>query len=128
MPAEQEVVKILRNMDEALRKGDVDRALACAADDMVSLPPGQDSVIGLEAQQEWSRQFFGAYSANLVHEPVDTVDCGDVVVHRGNVTGTLNPKAGGEIVSLNNKYLFIFRRYPDGELNVWRTMFNSNSF
>jgi hypothetical protein len=29
-------------------------------------------------------------------------------------------------VPFNNKYLFLFRRQPDGSLRVWRAMFNTN--
>ena len=63
--------------------------------------------------------------ASGVH-PLETYAIGDLVVARGVAGGTARPKAGGLAITMNNKFLMLFRRQPDGCLKVWRVAFNAN--
>ena len=52
----------------------------------------------------WGGTVSYSNSAFNVHV-VETNDFGEIVVHRGNVTGRLRPKTAGDSIHLNNKYL-----------------------
>lgn len=90
------------------------------------LAPDQPAVVGKEAVREYYRAFYGAFTIEMRHEPVETHAVGDLVVNRGDGHGTVTPKAGGQPMPFNNKYLMVFRRQADGSLKVWRAAFNSN--
>ena len=46
---------------------------------------------------------------------------------RGNYSYVMTPKAGGQTVAFEGKYLTIFRRQPDGSWKVYRDCFNANA-
>ena len=123
---ERAVVNLLANIDAATRTGDVELSLRCVTDDAINMPPDQPAVVGKDALRSWWQQFQGAFAVDMTHEPVETVDAGEFVIHRGNVTGTLTLKEGDEPVRLNNKYLWVLRKEADGGLKIWRGAFNSN--
>lgn len=127
MNTEQAVLEMLARVDASVREGDLEKTLEYVADDVVHMPPDQPSLVGKPALRRWQLEFFGAFSADMVHHPDETTECGEVVIHRGRVTGTLKPKGTGDSITLNNKYLFVLRKYQDGTLKLWRAMFNSNA-
>jgi ketosteroid isomerase-like protein len=106
--------------------GDIEKSLQYATEDVISMPPDQPPVVGKVALRAWSQKFFGDFSVDMTHQPEETTDFGEIVIHRGNVTGTATPKSGGDPIRLNNKYLWVLRKEPDGTLRVWRSIFNSN--
>ena len=127
MNTEEAVLEMLATIDASAKEGDIETSLQYVAEDVVHMPPDQPSVVGKDALRSWQQEFFGGFSVDMVHKPDETTDCGDVVIHRGTVTGTLRPKGNGDAILLNNKYLFVFRKDSDGTLKIWRAIFNSNA-
>ena len=127
MNAEEAVLELLAAIDTAARAGDFETSLQYATEDVIHMPPDQLPIVGKDAVRAWQRDFFSGFSVDMKHEADETVDCGEVVVHRGRVTGTMTPKAGADPIHLNNKYLFVLRKASDGTLKVWRAMFNGNT-
>lgn len=126
MNVEGMVADMLATIDASVRQGDIAKSLEYVADDIVHLPPGGPALVGKHALSRWQKDFYGTFSVDMAHNPDETHDCGELVVHRGTVTGTMTHKETRESSPLNNKYLFVFRKEPDGSLKLWRAMFNSN--
>ena len=126
MNTEEAVLEMLATIDASVREGDIEKSLKYVAEDIVHMPPDQPSLLGKEALRSWQQEFFGGFSVDMSHKPEETTECGEVVIHRGTVTGTLKPKGTGDSILLNNKYLFVLRKEPDGTLKIWRAIFNSN--
>lgn len=121
------VARTVASFDSCARTGALDVFMGYSADEVVSLMPDQPAVVGKEAVREFYRNFYGTFNVDMRHAPIETYAIGDLVVSRGDASGTLTPKAGGPPMPFNNKYLMIFRRQGDGSLKVWRVATNSNA-
>lgn len=120
------VARVLATIDSCARTGALHVFISLSADDVVMLAPDQPAVVGKDAVREYYRGFYGTFAIDTRHEPIETHAVGDLVVSRGNGRGTITPKAGGQPMSFDNKYVMLFRRQADGSLKVWRVAFNSN--
>ena len=121
------VTAMLATMDSCARTGALDRFVSLSTDDVVMLAPDQPAVVGKDANREWYRGFYATFNIEMRHQPpLETYAIGDLVVARGVAGGTARPKAGGLAITMNNKFLMLFRRQPDGSLKVWRVAFNTN--
>ena len=120
------VARLVATLDSCARTGALDVFLSLSADDVVMLAPDQPTVVGKDAVREYYRSLYGTFTIDMRHAPIETHAVGDLVVSRGDGRGTLTPKAGGQPMSFDNKYVMLFRRQADGSLKVWRVAFNSN--
>ena len=121
------VARIVATFDSCAAAGALDVFMGYVDDSVVSLMPDQPATVGKEAVREFYRNFYGTFNIEMRHAPVETYAIGDLVVSRGDASGTLTPKAGGSPTSFNNKYLMLFRRQADGSLKVWRVAANTNA-
>jgi len=121
------VARMVASFDSCARTGALDVFMGYVADSVVSLMPDQPATVGKEAVREFYRNFYGTFDIEMRHAPIETSAIGDLVVTRGNASGTLTPKSGGPPMPFNNKYLMIFRRQADGSLKVWRVAANTNA-
>ena len=122
------VADLVAEFDRCAREGDLETFLSYSVDDVVSLAPDQSAIVGKEAMRAWYADFYGAFDIDMTHHPGETFAYGNVLVHRGNATGTLKPKAGeGDVLPFDNKYMFVLLRTNDGSLKVWRAAFNANT-
>jgi len=121
------VARAVATFDSCARTGALDVFMGYVADSVVSLMPDQPATVGKEAVREFYRNFYGIFNIEMRHAPVETYAIGDLVVSRGDASGTLTPKAGGPPMPFNNKYLMLFRRQADGSLKVWRVAANTNA-
>lgn len=113
-------------MDSCARTGALDVFISLGTDDVVMLAPDQPAVVGKDAVREFYRGSYGTFTIDMRHASIETQAVGDLVVSRGDGRGTLMPKAGGQPMAFDNKYVMLFRRQADGSLKVWRVAFNSN--
>jgi ketosteroid isomerase-like protein len=118
--------QVVAEMDGAIARGDLETFLTFLTDDFVDMPPGEESVVGKAALEIHHRPLFAAFDLDVLHNPIETTVIGEAVVQRGNATGTIRPTAGGETITLDQKYLVVFRRQPDGSFKLWRAIFNDN--
>jgi len=125
--ADREAVRqLVAEFDRCAREKDLEGFLSYSLDDVVALGPGEAAVVGKAAVRAWYQNFYAAFDIAMVHRPVETDSFGDLVITRGDATGTIRPVAGGEALQVDNKYLFALKRQPNGSLKVWRAMFNAN--
>jgi len=120
------VARMVSSFDTFAADADIESFLAYLADDAVMMPPGEPAVVGKNAIREWYTVFYENFNNDMTHESLEVDAFGDIIIARGNATGVLTPKAGGEAIPFNNKYLFVIKRKDDGSLQVWRAAFNEN--
>lgn len=121
------VAAILASFDSCGRTGALDEFISHSADDVVLLAPDQPAVVGKDAVRELYKGIYAAVTLDMQHKPLETHSLGDLVISRGNASGTATPRAGGPSTAFDNKYIQLFRRQPDGTLKVWRVAFNTNA-
>ena len=124
--AHAHVVALLSTFDQALNEMDLDEVMSYYAEDIVILAPGEDAIVGWDAVRSWTEVTFRDFVLIEHHRPVETSESGDLVIHRGNATGSLTPRAGGDPIPFNNKYVHVYRRGMDGRLRMVMGMFNAN--
>jgi len=118
---------MLTSFDSCSRTGALDVFVSYSLDDAVMLAPDQPAVEGKEAVREYYRNFWGTFNVTMRHAPTEFFSVGDLVVSRGDASGTATPKGGGQPMPFNDKFLMLFRRQADGSLKVWRVAFNTNA-
>ena len=121
------VARMVSSFDTFAADADIESFLAYVADDAVMLPPGEPAIVGKSAIRDWYTVFYANFTMDMTHESLEVDAFGDVIINRGNATGTMTPKAGGEPIPFNNKYLFVIKRQDNGSLQVWRAAFNENA-
>ncbi len=121
------VSRMLVSLDRLAAEADLESFLGYVSDDAVFMPPDESAIVGAQAIREWYANLYELFTLEMTHEPLEVDVFGNVIVHRGNAKGIMTPKAGGEPITFDNKYLFVIKKQPDGSLKVWRAIFNSNT-
>jgi ketosteroid isomerase-like protein len=86
----------LLNREVATNIDNIDRLMAFAADDIVSIRPNKPALIGKEANQSDGQQFFDRITIQE-NDIVKAVHVsGDLAVVHVDWSGVFMPKAGGE--------------------------------
>lgn len=120
------VSRMLVTLDRLAADGDMEAFLEYFSEDAVMMPPDEVALIGIRQIGDWHRALLDRFEVDVSHEPLETDVFDEVIIHRGNVRGTLRPKTGAAPVALNDKYLFVIRKSPDGSLKIWRAIANAN--
>ena len=121
------VARLMVTLDRVISEEDLTGLLALVAEDAVYMLPEMPAIVGKRAIGEFHRALFTNSDIEIVHEVLEIDGAGGLIVHRGNATGTTTPRAGGESIEFDDKYLFVIKRASDGSLLVWRAIFNRNS-
>lgn len=113
---------ILRTIDD--NDADLATKLSVYADDVVHMAPDNAFITNkadlsrhLEASKQHGR-------ADMTHHILQAASYDDIVLMRGEVTGTYHPRDGSSPSPIQTKNLFVFRRYPDDSLKIWQVIFN----
>jgi ketosteroid isomerase-like protein len=72
------------------------------------------------------RAFHGAFTVQVRYSGQDIVVFGDWAFDRGTYRYTLTPKSGGAPIPGTGKYLWLYRRHPDGSWKQSRVIWNSS--
>ncbi len=120
------VARLMVTLDRIQAEADLEEFLGLVPDDAVFMPPDEPAIVGRRAIGEWYQSLYDALRIDITHEPLEVDVFGDMIVHRGNARGTMTPRSGGEPIPFDNKYLMVLEKRPDGSLQVWRAVFNSN--
>lgn len=116
------ILSIDRSFQEAVKNGDWQVLRAVYAEDAVILPPGAETVEGVDAIMEFWQS--GSRAGGLEGFNTDTeVIHGDATI--GYHRGTWSYGSGDEMV--NGKYLWVLRRMPDGQWKIVADMSNLDS-
>ena len=106
--------------------GDLEEMLVHFADDLVLLVPNAPAVSGAETVAAAMREFHQAFAVEVQYGGEEIVVFGDWAFDRGTYRVTLTPKSGGAPISESGKYLWLYRRHPDGSWKQSRVMWNSS--
>lgn len=110
----------------ALNSDDIDRWAALWLDDGVQMPPGTALREGKATIAEAVGASMEAFAYDMEITNLEVLLSGDMAVARGLYTAELTPKAGGDNVYVDGKYMSVLMRQPDGSWKIYRDIFNSN--
>jgi len=110
---------------EAAGACDVSRCCATMAPDVIVMPPGRPSIIGVDELRQLSADYHSQYEVkySLAYDEITVV--GDVAVARATATGSRVSRSDARVETLLWRNLWILKRQPDGRWKFWRIMFNS---
>jgi len=111
----------------ALNAGDLDGIMAGFTDDAVRMPPNASAIIGKESIRSLLQTNLEQNTYQLDNPPEEVQVSGDLAFARGTYTVTVTPKAGGESIQREGKYLVIFQKQPDGSWKIARDIWNSDN-
>ena len=120
------VNQIWTQYSSSLNAGDIDRWVSLWTDDGVQMPPGEPSIIGKDQIRLRNNAVVEQFTFNMEISNEEVGVAGDWAFSRGTYAATLTPKAGGEPVHIDGKYMTILRRQLDGTWKIHRDVFNSN--
>lgn len=104
---------------------DLERVLASYADDAILLPPGDSPVRGKAAIRPRYETLFSRFSPQIVGEIEELHVDDQWAFVLGYNRGKLNPIASGEARTLNDVYLMVLTRSPDGAWRIARLMWHA---
>jgi uncharacterized protein (TIGR02246 family) len=110
----------------AYNAGDAAALAALYTDDAISLPDHHPAVQGRPAIQKYFEDLFAEYSATMMISPGDTDVTPNLAHENGTFTIKVTPKAGGDTISDDGKYLVVLKRGADGAWKIHHDIDNSN--
>lgn len=119
------VERVLEEIISADNRGDVEAIARLYAADAMLIPPGGPPVAGREAILRRYRQGFSQFSMEVSFQPAETVVAGDWAYNMGRTSGTLSWRDDRPPTPLNDDYLMVLRRSPDGNWQIFRLIWNS---
>ncbi len=111
----------------AVSAGDLDLLISLWADNGIQMPPNAPAVIGKEQIRANNESMFTEFILKMVVENKEVKVDGDLAFARGSYTLSLTPKAEGETIKFDGKYLSIVERQTDGSWKFARDCFNDNA-
>lgn len=124
--ARQVIDEIRKEFEAAETAGSTERMRVHITDDVVMMAPNMPPVSGADNAMAAMRAFFEAFGVRIKYNSEETVVTGDWAFDRGTYTQTLTPKRGGVAVHESGKYLWLYRREPDGQWKQARVIWNSS--
>ncbi len=112
------VLAVLDNNDIS-----VEEQLEVYADNVAHMPPGGELNIGKEALGSFLKEQRKHGEADMKHEILEIEQQGNVVIMRGQVTGSYQPKNETPSVQFRTKNLFVFD-ITDGALKIKKVIYN----
>lgn len=117
-----------RRVLEAFEHGDAEAFMALSTEDVVLMPPGEETLSTRDAVRALMEDFFGAFVVELERTTLDEiVVAGDWAFVRDTYVSNLTPKSGGETGQARGKNVWILRRTSGGSWKVARNIWNSSS-
>lgn len=122
----QAIAAVTAQFEAAENAGDVERMLPLFADDMIIMSPNAPAFSGADRIAAAMRAFHEAFTVQVEYRSEEIATFGDWGFDRGSERFTLTPKSGGDPISVNGKYLWLYRRQSDGSWKQSRVMWNSS--
>ena len=111
----------------ALNAGDLDLWISLWTDNGIQMPPNAPAVIGKEQLRAKNESMFAEFNLKMAVTNKEVKVAGDLAFIRGAYTLSLTPKAGGETIMIDGKYLDIVERQADGSWKFARDCYNDNA-
>ena len=127
---EADISAINNNIDQyasSMNAGDLNRWISLWADDAIQMAPDAPAVIGKEQIRAKYESIFPLFIFKMSIANEDVKIGGDLACSYGNYTVSMTPKAGGETIVIDGKYLSIEERQADGSWKIIRSCFNDNA-
>jgi ketosteroid isomerase-like protein len=134
-PAPQSVTEADRQAISAVREaelaafstGDVEKLLTLLTDDVVSMPPGEPTVVGKEAARGWVQRTHKQFKVEGRYtSTADLTVIGDWAFERMAFRLKLTPVEGGAPVEEVGKGLHVYRREAGGAWKIAQDIWNSD--
>jgi ketosteroid isomerase-like protein len=120
------LARLREQTQQAEREGNASFFNDVAADDIVVMPPSLPAVLGRAATVEFMRGFLGALDLQITYTSEEIQVHGRIAFDRGTYTQTMTPRAGGESIPENGKYLWFYSQNPDGAWKFLRVIWNAS--
>lgn len=112
---------------ETLRKNDVSGFMSYIDDKAIIAPPGDQTVIGKRAVEQWYKDFLRKYRTSSLNLTGKEVFVGDRwATEFGRFDWGLAPVDGSALVLDHGTYIQVWRRQPDGRWRFAREVWNSS--
>ena len=121
--ADRQAIDQVREQEvAAINTGDL--SLGYAADDIITMPPGEPALVGKAALQAWMEGFMSQATASLSYASTDVIVAGDLAVEHYAGTLTLTPVGGGDSVDEAFKGIHVYQRQADGSWKLTHDIWN----
>jgi len=120
------IAAVTAQFQAAENAGNVEQMLPLFADDMIIMSPNAPAFSGSDRIEAATRAFYDAFTVQIEYTSEEIAVFGDWGFDRGTERFTMTPKSGGAPISVNGKYLWIYRRQSDGSWKQSRVMWNSS--
>lgn len=120
------IAAVSAQFQAAENASDIEGMLSLFADDLVILSPGAPELSGSERIAAAMRAFHAAFAVQVEYTSQEIAAFGDWGFDRGTEQFTLTPRSGGAPISVRGKYLWLYRRQPDGSWKQSRVMWNTS--
>lgn len=110
----------------AVNAGDVGANLRGFTEDIVYLPPDAPPMRGKKALEALIRAGVESFAAKIEMVPEETTVAGEWAFQWGTIKGAFQSHEGGDRMSLDGKWLYIYQRQTDGTWKIARDIYNSN--
>lgn len=118
--------EMVLRLEEAFDAGDAQAIAALFTEDAVAMPAQHPAIQGRDAIRAFYAEQFAAFVIHIDGVAVETRLFGDHGFSRGTYMVTLRPKAGGDTITDEGKYLFIVHRQRDGTWKATHDISNSS--
>lgn len=123
----QAIAALWDGYELALAAGDIEAWLALWSRGGIQLPPGEPPVSGLDELKARNGRALAAFDVTMDIVLEESVVLGDHAYSRGSYMARFSPKAGGDPINVDGKFLSILKRQQDGSWRIFRDMFNSST-
>ncbi|NKI32246.1 nuclear transport factor 2 family protein [Croceivirga thetidis] len=103
----------------------VEEQLEVYADDVIHMAPGSEVNVGIEALGIYLTEQRQYGKSKMQHEIIEIEEFDDIVLMRGQVTGTFYPKNETPPVAFRTKNLFVFST-KEGVLRIKKVIYNTS--
>lgn len=111
----------------AIKAGDLDTIVDLFTDDGVFMLPNEPTLTGKDAIKSRLQTDMDKFTFDESWASEEIVVFGDWAFDRGSSKVIMTPKEGGDSIEDNGKYIWIFKRQPDGNWRYARCIWNSDN-
>ncbi|MFQ6113824.1 MAG: YybH family protein [bacterium] len=112
---------------DGINTGNLDLWISLWTDDGIQIAPDAPAVVGKKQIRAKYEIIFPQFNFKMTITCKETKVAGDWTFARGTYTLSMTPKAGGETVKIDGKYLSILEKQADGTWKIARDCFNYNA-
>jgi uncharacterized protein (TIGR02246 family) len=126
--ADIEAIKsVINQLSYAHDSGDLDSFLATQTEDIIFMPPGEESLYSKDSVRERFTPMFELFNLKIAPSIDEVKVSGDLAFVRYSYSLQVIPKAEGEMMELNGKVMFILIRQSDSSWKITHYISNFNS-